>query len=185
MRGNVRLPSPEHVRRLLDYQPDTGFLFWRRRDESEFADSKKMISASHRAALWNGRYAGKRAFTCLDGGYLNGALCGVGAKAHRVAWCHFYGEWPKRSIDHINGDGEDNRICNLRDVDHEANMQNVKLRADNKSGYQGVSWVERDNLWHARIGNVSIGYYKEKSAAIAARAAAAREHGYHPNHGRR
>ena len=42
---------------------------------------------------------------------------------HHVVWVLNYGYWPTE-IDHINGDGTDNRIENLREVDHWENDQN-------------------------------------------------------------
>ena len=46
--------------------------------------------------------------------------------AHRLAWLHFYGEWPADQIDHINGIRDDNRIVNLRDVSQQVNAQNQR-----------------------------------------------------------
>ena len=45
-------------------------------------------------------------------------------KAHRVCWLIYYGSWPAGVIDHINGDKQDNRIANLRDVSQADNVRN-------------------------------------------------------------
>ena len=44
--------------------------------------------------------------------------------AHRVAWALYYNKWPEHTIDHINRDGTDNRIENLRDVPQAVNNTN-------------------------------------------------------------
>ena len=41
---------------------------------------------------------------------------------HRLAWLYVHGVFPVGVIDHINGDGFDNRIANLRDVTNEQNV---------------------------------------------------------------
>lgn len=46
--------------------------------------------------------------------------------AHRLAWFLYYGEWPKDTIDHINRNRADNRICNLRVVSQSINNLNSK-----------------------------------------------------------
>jgi hypothetical protein len=43
---------------------------------------------------------------------------------HILAWALYYGEWPKQTIDHINGIRGDNRIENLRDVSMKTQQQN-------------------------------------------------------------
>ncbi|WP_372584598.1 HNH endonuclease signature motif containing protein [Cronobacter sakazakii] len=64
----------------------------------------------------------------------------MGAKhyAHRLCWALYYGSYPVGSIDHINGDGFDNRISNLREVTHRGNTHNQKTRITNKSGCMGL-----------------------------------------------
>lgn len=42
-------------------------------------------------------------------------------------------------VDHINGNGLDNRKCNLRITDNLGNARNCKLRKDSGSKYKGVS----------------------------------------------
>jgi|APGre2960657404_1045060.scaffolds.fasta_scaffold95953_2 hypothetical protein len=68
-------------------------------------------------------------------------ICILGKKrlAHRLAWLHFYGEYPPTFIDHINGDKTDNRIENLRPASYSENSQNQRSpRSDNKLGVLGV-----------------------------------------------
>lgn len=179
------LPAPELLRQLLRYEPDTGKFYWLARTPEFFSDSKKMVTASHRCALWNGRYAEKEAFTADNGlGYKSGFINGVAVKAHRAAWAFHYGEWPSLHLDHINGDRSDNRICNLRTVTPKENARNAAIRVDNTSGHQGVNWVKRDKRWHARIGDRSIGYFGTREEAIKARKVAEKKAGFHANHGR-
>lgn len=58
-------------------------------------------------------------------------------------------KWIK--IDHINGDGTDNRRSNLRDGAGGVNERNTRMRKNNTSGYTGVSRYNLTNNWCARI----------------------------------
>lgn len=71
-------------------------------------------------------------------------------QAHRLAWLYVHGEWPTGDIDHINGDGADNRIGNLRDVTRTTNMQNQRrARVGNTTKLLGVT--KKRNKWQAYI----------------------------------
>lgn len=81
---------------------------------------------------------------------------------------------PPKSIlvDHINGNGLDNRKCNLRLCSSMENQRNAKIRKNKISKYKGVDWHVCSNKWRARITInkklIEIGYYKnEKEAAKA------------------
>ncbi len=55
-------------------------------------------------------------------------------------------------IDHINGNGLDNRRANLRFADHRSNGANSAKRRGSNSRYKGVYWNTRLRKWHAQIG---------------------------------
>lgn len=70
--------------------------------------------------------------------------------AHRLAWFYVHGTWPTQTIDHINGDKSDNRICNLRDVSTTDNNQNVR-KARALSGLIGAHYNRAQNRWVSSI----------------------------------
>jgi hypothetical protein len=99
-----------------------------------------------------------------------------------------YGEFPKLFLDHINGDGEDNRVANLREADNAENMRNGRLKASNTSGFTGV-WQQRaTGNWVAELvynnKKHHLGVFKTKEEAIEARKAGNIKFGFHKNHGR-
>lgn len=54
-------------------------------------------------------------------------------------------------VDHINGDGLDNRRNNLRPATHGQNMANKRIYRNNSSGFKGVSPHRRTGKWQAAI----------------------------------
>jgi hypothetical protein len=80
---------------------------------------------------------------------------GVRYKAHRLAWLHFYGDWPSKVLDHIDGDPSNNAISNLRECSMSQNIANAKRRVDNTSGFKGVYFSNyhkhRRKPWRARL----------------------------------
>lgn len=149
--------TAEYLRSILHYEPATGIFTWK-------------ISNSNRVKV--GDVAGS-----LNGpGYLQIMICSRKYKAHRLAWLHYYGTWPKGQIDHINQDKTDNRIANLRDVSQKQNLQNKGKYQVNTSGHTGVYWYKRISKWQAKIKHnyklIHLGYFDDLEAAIAARKAA-------------
>lgn len=178
--------SPELLKKLLRYEPETGKLFWLKRTSDMFESGK--LPAQHRCNIWNSKYAGKEAF-CIDGnGYITGKIFNTYLKAHRVAWALFYGEFPNEQIDHIDGNRANNKISNLRAVSQAENSKNAKLTDANTSGVVGVWWYKRREKWCAEImcnyKKIHLGYFNEFQEAVAARKNAEKKYGFHPNHGR-
>jgi hypothetical protein len=67
-------------------------------------------------------------------------------------------------VDHINGNGLDNRWHNLRPANDHQNSANRRKISGSSSHFKGVSWCNRDNIWKAQIevnsepGNRTAGY---------------------------
>lgn len=169
----------ETLRQLIWYDPETGKLYWHFRDVSYF-------SSQTQYKTWNKRFAHKEAFTADGGiGYRQGAVLGVMLKAHRVCWALYYGEWPKKHIDHVNHNRGDNRISNLRSVTISENCRNRSLPKNNCSGHIGISREGRK--WKARLKMNRVDYYLGSfdtiEDAICARKKAEKENNFHQNHG--
>ena len=138
------LPSPKTLRQLLNYDHESGKLFWIARLPCAF-------SSERHCKTWNTRFAGKEAFTATSSGALHGSVNGNNILAHRIAWAIYYGEWPKCQIDHINHDRQDNRICNLREATPSENGRNRRSRPNSSSQYLGVCFDAARNKWKAEI----------------------------------
>ncbi len=61
-------------------------------------------------------------------------------------------------VDHINGDGLDNRRENLREATQAQNLRNTRLRSDSASRYKGITPIV-PNTWKAFINEQLIGYF--------------------------
>lgn len=66
---------------------------------------------------------------------------------HRLIVLLMTREWPTHQVDHINGDGTDNRWCNLRCVTQQGNMRNLRMPKRNTSGYLNISFDKRRNKY--------------------------------------
>lgn len=175
------------VRQLVDFDLQAGLLWWRERPEALF--SEKHFGARANARRWNANYAGKPAGTkCKFKGYWSIRIARRRYLTHRVIWALANGRWPENEIDHINGDPQDNRLCNLREVSHLENSRNKARPISNRSGRIGVNWDANARKWAARIKSshkeIFLGLFPSFEEACAARREAEIEHGFHPNHGR-
>lgn len=176
----VTYPPPEDLDKLLDYRPDTGEVFWK--------------PSSEKNASWNTRFANKQAGAIIKNKkatlfYRYITFSGKPYPAHRIIWMLYYGVMPSGVIDHINGNGIDNRIENLRCVTHSVNSKNAILRSHNRSGVSGVSWHQESRRWVVRVHVNSvrkhIGEFKDFFEAVCARKSAELIYDYHANHGRK
>lgn len=82
-------------------------------------------------------------------GYITLMVEGKLYKGHRLAWLYMHGNWPMHEIDHINGKKDDNRLCNLRDVEKWVNQHNRGANKTNTSGFKGVG--RKGKKWSAVI----------------------------------
>ena len=85
-------------------------------------------------------------------------------------------------VDHIDGDGLNNRRTNLRIVTNSQNQQNRKFNSGNKSGFKGVFLDRKRGQWVAQIKangqTIYLGRFHALAEAADARAkASANLHG--------
>lgn len=144
--------TPENVHAIFRY--DDGTLYWR-----------ESLSGKHRI---EGQVAGG----LNADGYVKVEAGGKSHGAHRLVWLMHRGEWPAGEIDHINGNRADNRICNLRDVDHRMNTENRRsAQRRSTTGFLGVA-LHQSGRFRARIRvagkSKSLGLYDTPEAAHAA-----------------
>ena len=82
-------------------------------------------------------------------------------------------------IDHINGDGLDNRKANLRLATVAQNAWNAKKR-NPRSGYKGVWFAKEKRLWRAAIvcnrKRIHLGYFSDRTTAAKAYDTAAKKY---------
>ena len=124
--------TAERLREVLHYDPETG-VFTRAVKRAWNALGSENVLPTH--------------------GYLKLGVDGVQYFAHRLAWLHVHGSWPREFIDHMNGCKTDNRIANLREASSRTNCENRhEARSDNvSSGILGVHWSEYHQKWKAQI----------------------------------
>lgn len=86
-------------------------------------------------------------------------ILGKHYKLHRLAFLYMTGEFPEQHVDHIDGNGLNNKWENLRDVTRSQNGRNRKININNNSGYPGVSYFKQTKKWRAAI-NIEKGTKK-------------------------
>lgn len=149
--------TADEVRDLFDYDPRSGNLIWRRRGRNDPA-----------TRTWDARFAGKAAGSSY-GDYLTIGIGDRNYRAHRLVWLHNYGTWPTKHLDHIDGDGRNNRISNLREATPAENNQNIGKVRSNTTGLPGALFRKSDGKWWSTIRANGqrhfLGTYPTKEAA--------------------
>jgi hypothetical protein len=147
-------PSYEEVAKILDYNPKTG-KFFRRVNTSP-----------------NGRIGDVKGYTTKRK-YRKTSVGGIQFYDHQLAWLLFYLKWPEKQIDHINGNKQDNRILNLREVTVSQNALNRSHQANSKTKHKCINWKTDRKKYRVKIGISGkchhIGYFKNIDDAIKAR----------------
>lgn len=176
----------EEVSARLHYNPDNGEIIWisppsTLREGGRIYNSWCSRCLNKRAGHVHKKKTDKTSYRSLR-------FEGETLKEHRVAILLQTGQWPTKMVDHINGDGTDNRWENLREVDNSVSSKNMPMKSTNTSGVVGVNKVVSTDKWRAVIGhcgrNYHLGNYTDVFEAICARKSAERRYDFHENHGR-
>lgn len=155
------LPTQKELINIFDYCSTTGHLFWKIRPSQ---------------ATKVGAFAG-----CITNGYIVISIKGTAYKAHRLIWKMIYGDDPE-VIDHINRNGLDNRLSNLRSVSIEINGKNRKKNKNNVTGHTGIFFIQSRNKYQSTISinkkRLFLGNFNSIDEAIEVREKYKKEAGY-------
>ena len=140
------------------------------------------VDAENGVVSRNGKTVGR-----VNGRYLRFNAYNKQHPAHRFIYTHVHGPIPPDSqIDHINGDGLDNRLENLRRVTQSENQQNRQgAQKNSTTKVRGVFWhaAKRRYLVKLKINKkqIYVGYFDDIDLArIAYAKAAAMHHTHNP-----
>ena len=163
---------------------EDGFLFWKKRPLYHFKSEK-----SHKNTF---KFMDKKAGTFCNSKnsnttYLTIEINSTAFKAHRIIWQMHYGNLTDlEQIDHIDHNGLNNKIENLRKVSCSINQKNKPLQSSNKTGVSGVNWHINAKKWQARITDlngkrIDLGRYDNFEDAVNARKEYELQNGYIQN----
>lgn len=150
---------------------DTGHLYWLDRPKEHFQTEQAWLS-------WRTRCFGSVVGSLDKQGYVQVALHYDGKiqrlHAHRIIMSlHLKRDLSRTEIvDHINQNRFDNRLENLRLVDHSVNALNTPPRSNNTSGHKNISWCKQKSKWQVScsVGGTRkhVGFYTELPVAVEA-----------------
>jgi len=104
-----------YINENFRYEPDTGLIYWKKKNN--IGQPRKMDKPV-------GNYEG--------GGYLQISVVLHNyqwrIRAHRVAWYLYYGKVPSDLIDHIDHNKINNKINNLRAINHSKNVRHSSIQ---------------------------------------------------------
>lgn len=134
----------QRLKELLDYYAKSGDFTWKvRRGSVHVGDLAGAIKREEKYDL---------NYICID-------IDGKQYKAHRLvfAWC-FGVDLGDFLVDHIDGDGLNNRLSNLRIVDGKQNNENKRMLKNNTSGYMGVCWAKKAKSGSPGLNTIAKSY---------------------------
>ena len=164
----------KRAREYLRYEPVEGKLFWKK-------DKGRARAGEEAGHIRQHSTRSTLKYRCV----------GVGGKkyfAHRLIWFLIFGIWPKKEMDHWDGDGLNNRLSNLREVTSQENHQNQRMSTRNASGVTGIYRDKRIQKWCARIEvarkDIYLGCFDSLQDAAAVRERANLKYGFTARHGK-
>ncbi|MBR8479452.1 HNH endonuclease [Burkholderia cenocepacia] len=122
----------ERLKQFVAYDPETGRFHWlRNKARAKAGDEVGWIDEfGHRRMKFDGKML----------------------LLHVVAWEMHNGPVPEGlEVDHRDGNPANNVLTNLRVATRSQNMQNMKMRASNKSGVKGVNWNKNHGRFQVQI----------------------------------
>lgn len=123
--------SHEELKQLIHYDPVKGIVTWK------ISPCRNIKVGSRAGSVHLSR--GKK--------YRSITIKGLSKREHCWIWYLVTGVYPDNQIDHLNGDGTDNRWSNIRKVSINTNRHNHRRYSSNKSGITGVFWSKGKNTW--------------------------------------
>ena len=182
------IPTREYLKECFDLNESIGSLTWKKRPRHHFSSDMAMAISNKKnygkiaGSIYTSKPCGKKYMQCsfrVNGKQNNFAI-------HRLIWLYVYGELPNQT-DHINGNGLDNRIVNLRNVTHQENQRNMRLLNSNTSSHCGVRFNLNSDKYESYIKvdkkKKHLGTFNSFNDAVIARKMAEYKYNFHPNHG--
>lgn len=146
----------DELRRVISYDPETGLFKWK---TSLRHGTEGKVAGSFRKGRGHGR------------GYVYVRINNVSYLAHRLAWFYIKGRWPKKQVDHIDGNRSNNCFDNLRECSPLVNIADGVVRRVETGQTKGYT-REPDGRYRAQAyidGRVvNLGRYATEEEARAA-----------------
>ena len=173
----------DYIKQTFEYDPSAGVVLWATsRPDSDFKNRGSHVRFLRHKA---GKIAGvqRKVTDNLVYQYIN--VHDTHIYAHHIAWFIVYGRWPYPMLDHIDGNGLNNRIDNLVECVSRENQKNTKMYKSNKSGVTGVTWQGDSRIgFTAYIGHKNLGSSLDLFEACCRRKSAEIAHGYSERNGK-
>ena len=157
--------TQERLKEVLSYDEMSGWFTWKEGTARQF----------------------KRAGGYQNDNYRAITVDGISYFEHRLVWLYVHGRWPYFEIDHLNGQKDDNRLENLRDVTHEINARNRRIHKG-QSPKPAITRSKRDGFYRTGVSVYGkyhpLGKFESYEEAFEARKRVLDDLDYHEDHNR-